>query len=1014
MVVVAKDPLASLEFEERPQRLIGSASGAIRAVGWSGGQPDLFLGRSEELAVLQVCLAAAAHGHGGIVLVGGEPGIGKTRLAEEAASEAAASDVTVAWGRCWEGEGAPAFWPWTQVLRSACIKGEPNPTRPRLSDIGSVLRALGVLLPDSPTMDLQHSRFHFFDTICALLQCAAKEKSLLIVLDDIHWADSASLLLLQFIASHIGTDPILIVGTYRDAEMDAVGQLSQVLATISRHRWTRRVSLRGLSTDEVGRLIERAIGLKCPDQIANLFRERTGGNPFFLTETVRFLGEQACNNANWTSILAPQLPDTVREAVQSRLKSLSNHAVNTLRNASIVGKEFDVTLLAMLAAQNPEDLHESISQCVDAKLISALPDCITSYRFAHTLVRECLYEQVPSADREFRHVQLGAELERRVAGDETAHVAAIAYHYSLGGSAVDPAKALEYSIRAGEQATSALAFEDAVGHYARAISCRGAGLASSRERCELLLALGEAQRRSGLWDESKDSFRKAASLARRISDGSTLLARAAIGFCGFIAQAPVDREAVALLREALSVLGDDEAETKVRLLSGLTFVLHFDTDHASRIELTAEATTIAEGIGESVSLAEAFEARICALVGRCDPSELKRLAITAVELTSRSGDSYREFRCRLFYHLALLQKGKNSAARVEFRRCVAIANALRYPKYLWQLLVVEAGRSAAEGHFDIAQQKVVDARHLAQYVDGGLAEQYRIIQQTHLSYAKGEMGACEAALREVVELYPEIALAHAALANALAASGDLYSAREALNWFDATNLDGGSGFFRYFTLALAAESASIVQDQRRARILYEVLQGHARENVVISWGAGLLGSVSHYLGLLAASSAEFDDAARHFEDALAMNAELQAPGLVAVTKRRYSEVLLKRDRPADRSLATQLLRDAVATFEALQMTGHLEAVAKTLANLVGSSAALVPLADVSGVVVGAKAGASGTDVGQYAFRREGELWTIVFEGRLTRVRHARGLAILAELIERPYVEIHLPDLDWHR
>jgi predicted ATPase len=411
-------------------------------------------------------------------------------------------------------------------------------------------------------MESQHSRFYFLDTTCALLQGAAKEKPILILLDDIHWADSASLMLLQFLASQIGTDPILIVGTYRDAEMDAVSRLSQVLAMISRHRWTRRVPLRGLSSDEVEQFIERAIGVKPTDQIAHLFTERTGGNPFFLTETVRLLGEQACVNANWTSGALPQLPDTVREAVQSRLKGLPNRAIQILRNASIVGKEFDIALVAMLLDQDLEEVHESISQCVAAKLISALSDSTASYRFAHALVRECLYEQVPRAAREYRHARLGAELERRLDRDDVVDVAAIAYHYSMGGAAVDPAKALEYSIRAGDQAITALAFEDAVSHYTRAIACRGAGLASSRERCELLLALGEAQRRSGLWGESRDSFRRAADLARLNSDRSNLMARAAIGFCGFIAQAPVDREV--LYCERLPA-PDDEAQQSVPL-----------------------------------------------------------------------------------------------------------------------------------------------------------------------------------------------------------------------------------------------------------------------------------------------------------------------------------------------------------------------------------------------------------------------------------------------------------------
>jgi tetratricopeptide (TPR) repeat protein len=996
---------------EKGERSIDSAADRMPADERYGCGPDPFLGRCEELAVLRAHFAGAVDGRGSIVLIGGEPGIGKTRLAEEAAAQASVTDVTVAWGRCWEGEGAPAFWPWTQVLRSSCFQGEANLRRLRPTEISSVLRALGVSLPDTPAMESQQSRFSFFDTTCGLLQDAAKNRPLLIILDDLHWADSASLMLLQFLASEVGAAPILIVGTYRDAEAGGVSPLSQLLAKISRHRWIRRVSLRGFSNYEVGEFIERAVGVRPTDHVANLFRERTGGNPFFLTETVRLLGEQGCITANYHQGVLSQLPDTVREAVQCRLKSIPDRSVHTLRYASIVGKEFDVHLVAVLVGQEPEAVREAIELCVDARLVSPLRDSAGSYRFEHALVRECLYQQVSGTDREYQHAQLGAALERRIDADNAAHVAAIAYHYAMGGAAVNPAKALEYSIQAGTYAAAALAFEDAVGHYSRALACRGARLASGRERCELLLSLGEAQRRSGLWDESQGSFRKAACLARGISNSSTLLARAAIGFCGFIAQAPVDRDAVALLREALSALRSDEAQTRVRLLSALTFALHFEPDPVARIDLSAEATAIAGCLGEPAPLSEALEARMNALIGRCDPSELERLARESVELAQRCGDPGREFRCRLFSHLALMQKGQSGVADAELRRCAAIAKTLRYPKYLWQLIVIEAARCVSRGNFDVAQQRIAEAQQLGRYVDGALAEQYRIIQQTYMLYARGEMAACESALRDVVDLYPEIALAHAALANACSASGNLDSAREALEWFEVTELDGGSGFLRFFTLALTAEAASAVQDRVRAQTLYELLQPHANENVVISWGAGVLGSVSHYLALLAVSLGDFDRATGHFEDALAMNARLRAPGLVAVTQRRYCEMLLKRDRRRDRPRATDLLKQAVATFEALQMAGHLRAVRETLTNTLSMTASALTSTDALGLTSGAPgAVAIGPEDAGYIFRREGDLWTIVFEGRLVRVRHARGLAIMAALLAQPYEELHVLDL----
>jgi predicted ATPase len=258
-----------------------------------------FVGREAELAALTADLDAAAGGQGGVVLVAGEPGIGKTRLAEELAAQAAARDAMVLWGRCWEGEGAPAFWPWIQVVRAYLKNVEPAALRQEMgagaADIAQVVPAIRERLPDLPTpppVEPEAARFRLFDSVTGFLRAAAARRPLLLVFDDLHWADAPSLALLRFVSRELEGAGLLVLGIYRHAEVDRDHPLLGAVADLTRGQHHRRLLLGGLEGREVAGFVALVAGVAPSPELTMAVHRQTDGNPFFVTEMVRLLASQ--------------------------------------------------------------------------------------------------------------------------------------------------------------------------------------------------------------------------------------------------------------------------------------------------------------------------------------------------------------------------------------------------------------------------------------------------------------------------------------------------------------------------------------------------------------------------------------------------------------------------------------------------------------------------------------------------------------------------------------------------
>jgi eukaryotic-like serine/threonine-protein kinase len=429
-----------------------------------------FVGREAELAVLTADLDAALGGRGGVVLLAGEPGIGKTRLAEELAAAAAARGALALWGRCWEGEGAPAFWPWVQLVRAYVETGDPAALRQDMgagaADIAQVVPAVRVCLPDLPTpppIEPEAARFRLFDSLAGFLRAAAARRPLLLILDDLHWADAPSLAMLRFVGRELEHAGPLILGIYRHTEVDRTHPLLGTLADLTRGQHHRRLLLGGLDQRDVASFVALVAGVEPSAELAAAVHQQTDGNPFFVTEVVRLLASQGrlAHTQASAPVLAAGLPEGVRAVVAERLGRLSDGCQRVLEVAAVLGRDVELRALQPASDLQQGRLLGLLEEAEAARVVAPVPGALGRWRFVHALVREVLYGSLPAGRRVALHGRVGQALEAVYAADPGPHLAELAHHFveAAAGGEDMVGRAVRVATLAGRRALELLAWE---------------------------------------------------------------------------------------------------------------------------------------------------------------------------------------------------------------------------------------------------------------------------------------------------------------------------------------------------------------------------------------------------------------------------------------------------------------------------------------------------------------------------------------------------------------------------
>jgi eukaryotic-like serine/threonine-protein kinase len=810
------------------------------------------VGRLLESEDLVSLLDDATAGVGGVATLSGEAGIGKTTLARQLSTLAEQRGIPAVWGVGVSAEAARPFWHWIQVVRGIAARREGPEIFKTLGAAGAWLDAI---VPDlegaTPTprggggrsqIGAEEGRFHLYDALLRLLEIAAERSGLVVVLDDLHFADEASLLALSYISRAVADKPILIVCTHRDVELEESRRDAAPFSELVRP--TLGIVLKGLPAADVRRMIESRRDVPPPDALVVRIHELTGGNPLFVSELLSLIEAERDLDDAAVAAGVMSLPAGVRDAITARLAMLSPAGREMLGVASVIGQQFRAGTLAAAAGTPAVELLELLDEAVRLRLVRPTTEHADGYGFHHGLIQATLYDATPRGHRLALHAAVARALEQDPAVAAGEGLAEIAHHYLEAAPAHDPQRAIEYARRAGDRAMETFAYDEAVGMYRGALGVTGL---TRSERGELLQALGEAQMRVGDTDAARQTLLRAADAAR-VRDDPVAFAHAALSCAIWGLTNGTDEQLVGLAQEAVARLERVEEPGLMARVEGFLAAAIYWSDEVERRERLAEdalrlarAEEQRRGDRESAQTLGYVLGRY--LLARWGPqSAIRDVGVSdeVVELAQRLGDTELELLIRNWRITVLMELGRFAAVDQEIARVEQMAGELRQPRAMVFLPLHYALRAGTMGRFEEAEGLNSHSAEIGRELRGSTSDLAGSAQLLMLRYLQGRLAELEQPLRAVAASRPEMVGYACALAAMLSQAGRFAEAQAELERLTASGLAGfPKDCTHLLMLALVGDVAAELGDVARARQLYDWLEPY-RGRWVVSAGASAL------------------------------------------------------------------------------------------------------------------------------------------------------------------------------
>jgi hypothetical protein len=888
---------------------------AASNLGWARRAATVMVGREEHVARLEAAWAAALVGERRVVVLAGDPGIGKTTVAAELALRVHAGGGIVLYGR-WDEEGLAPY----QALREALGTYAAACPRSLLrADLSVRADEVARLLPEiaahiggvRPPLaeDPEAERLRLFDAVRDWLGAIAARRPLLLVLDDLQWADRSSLMLLRHILDAPPADPLLVVLTRRDGDAEGLGPLHALgsLAGVD----IERVEVAGLDPAAVTELVVRALGRPVDDDeaaVSGWLAAETAGNPLYVHEILAGLDPD--DPAAALAQVREQLPARVHDVVHWRLSRLAPGVSDVLGAASLIGEEFPLDVLAAVVDVRPLDLRNQLDDATRAGVVRDVGE--RRVAFAHAVVRRALQDELDPDRATLLHRRIGETLAERNHGGEGAPAAEIAHHLLVSADAATAGRAVRWARAAADHARRETAFENAVWFLTRAIDvldrfpADGDVELTGDTACEVRLEAAEAHDRAGEFAARDRRHLEAADLAGKLGRAD-LFVRAALGYGGRLpALPPPNPTARALLEQARLLLPPRDSRALALTLARLAQVIYADSGHDERLALAAEAEAMARRLDAPVVLASVLCSRMLAVDGPDDVEDHLEMGAEVIRIGEQTGDAdvvLQGARARVH---ALFTVGAHDAARDLAERFAGLADTVRHPDHLrlatmWQVMwaILEGRFAAGEAEADELRQRLERAGH-PQVLTIYFAEVFVSL------YLQGRLPEILPVLDAGIQLDPGALDTWAVRTWALAGVGDVAAAEESLRVHPVEDL---ATFDRSYTWLVAVVGATFgavaAGDTAWAAAAHAALLPYSGRNCVLGHAA-FLGAVDHHVGVLDLVLGRHDDAVEHLGRALERHRVIGAGPWVALSGAWLANALSERDGRGDAARAAEL------------------------------------------------------------------------------------------------------------
>jgi DNA-binding winged helix-turn-helix (wHTH) protein len=722
------------EVRELPARAPAGAPAA--ALDASGAAP--FVGREPAFAELRAAFEAACAGAGQIVLVSGRAGIGKTRLVETFARECERAGARALEARCRDREGAPAFWMWGQLLRRI---GADDPDAPALRELQRLSAELGLAgagdAQRSASRSPEQTRFLFFEAASDVLREAASRAPLVIVLEDVQWAASESLRMLEHVAHELARARLLLIATVREEPAAPAGPLDRTLAALRQLERCRAIELRAFSRREVGELLALAIGRPAPPDLTTELAAHTEGVPLFLREAIRAL--KASGELDHPERLAARalpIAEKSLQLLQRSLRALPERCLALLEAGAVLGREFALPIAADVCAFAREDAAEALDSAFSASVVEPVRGRASSWRFAHALYREAVYEGIAPGRRARLHLRAAERIEQRAAPDPSRALSELSYHHFEALAVGDAARAMHFAERAAEQSSARLAWAEAATHWTRAVAAAEHVPAPAARKLELLLRLGEAHALARDPEGRRSALREAFALATSLGRSAEQI-RAAVLYCDLSEWSPSDPDAEPLLRAALDAAPAADSHARAQLLTRLAY-RRVRANGPAAAAIAREALPLARASGDPQQIQEAAYVLLFALAG---PDQLAERAALRDEIERAAlATPQRDTGLIALLDLACdrLMLGDAAAARELRRAAGVLAGESPHPGLRWHLTTYDAGLAALEGRLDESEMLARDAVVAGRRARHPYAQGCFDIQRVLIAFERGD------------------------------------------------------------------------------------------------------------------------------------------------------------------------------------------------------------------------------------------------------------------------------------